>query len=240
MTRRRLSGKPDELESGDIRVLLSRSFRRTISLQVNPDLSLTMKAPVETSEDFLRDFLERRRPWIKRNLERMERIKEAAPEWKDGGRVPFLGGELALRVERGSRAQARLSGSEAIVTVRDPKDAEEVRLSVERLFAREACERFPAMLDACLARAARRRFRRPGLRVRTMRSRWGSCDAKTGVITLNARLLRFRPEVIECVIMHELAHFKYHSHGPRFYALLEELCPDYRELQAELADVYLE
>ena len=96
------------------------------------------------------------------------------------------------------------------------------------------------MLDACLAKAARRRFPRPELRVRTMRSRWGSCDAKAGVVTLNARLLRFRPEVIECVIMHELAHFKYRKHGPRFYGLLAELCPDFEALQAELAEVYLD
>ena len=73
-----------------------------------------------------------------------------------------------------------------------------------------------------------------------MRSRWGSCDAKAGVVTLNSRLLRFRPEVIESVIMHELAHFRYRKHGPRFYALFAELCPDYETLQAEFADVYLE
>jgi predicted metal-dependent hydrolase len=50
----------------------------------------------------------------------------------------------------------------------------------------------------------------------------------------------FRVEVIECVIMHELAHLKYRRHGPRFYGLLEELCPEYRALQAELSEVYLE
>jgi predicted metal-dependent hydrolase len=124
----------------------------------------------------------------------MARIKAAAPVWNDGGRVPFLGGELVLRVERGPpRARfgvgdLRWSRRRAI---RDPSDAEEVRAAVERLFAREAAARFPAMLDACLASAARRRFPRPELRVRTMRSRWGSCDAKAGVVTLNARLLRF-------------------------------------------------
>jgi predicted metal-dependent hydrolase len=229
-----------KIESGDLRALLVRSPRRTVSLQINPDLSLVMKAPSETPEPFLRDFLERRRPWVERHLTRMARIKAAAPVWESGGRVPFLGGELVLRVERGPRARARLSGADALVTARDPGDADEVRAAVERLFAREAAARLPALLEACLVRAARRRFPRPELRVRTMRSRWGSCDAKTGVITLNARLLRFRPEVIECVIMHELAHFKYRKHGPRFYSLLVELCPEYERLQGELAEVYLE
>jgi hypothetical protein len=199
-----------------------------------------LKAPVETPEPFLRDFLERRRPWVERHLARMSRIKAAAPSWEDGGRVPFLGAELELRVAAGSSARARLLGSAVSATARDPGDAHEVRAAVERLFAREAAVRLPAMLDACLAKAARRRFPRPELRVRTMRSRWGSCDAKAGVVTLNARLLRFRPEVIECVIMHELAHFKYRKHGPRFYGLLAELCPDFEALQAELAEVYLD
>lgn len=237
---KRVPASSGNIESGDLRVLLIRSPRRTVSLQVNPDLSLVMKAPSDTPEPFLRDFLERRRPWVERHLARMARIKAAAPAWRDGGRVPFLGGDLELRLEAGSRARAHLSGGVIIATARDPSDLEEVRLAVERLFAREAAARFPAMLDACLARAARRRFPRPELRVRTMRSRWGSCDAKAGVITLNARLLRFRSEVIECVIMHELAHFRYRKHGPRFYGLLGDLCPGYEALQAELAEVYLE
>jgi predicted metal-dependent hydrolase len=243
----------DSIESGNLLAFLVRSPRRTVSLQVNPDLSLVIKAPVETPEPFLRDFLERRRPWVERHLERMARIKEAAPVWANGGRVPFLGDELVLKVEAGARSRARfgvgdLFGPVVVVAARDPSDAEEVRAAVERLFSREAAARFPSMLDACLERAARpdaprstaRRFPRPELRVRTMRSRWGSCDAKAGVVTLNARLLRFRPEVIDCVIMHELAHLKYRRHGPRFYGLLEELCPEYKALQAELAEVYLE
>lgn len=237
---KRDSAGAGKIESGDLRALLIRSPRRTVSLQVNPDLSLVMKAPSDTPEPFLRDFLERRRPWVERHLARMARIKAAAPAWEDGGRVPFLGAELELRIEAGARARARLSGAKVIATARDPADPEEVRTAVERLFAREAVARFPAMLDECLAKAARRRFPHPELRVRTMRSRWGSCDAKAGVITLNSRLLRFRPEIIECVIMHELAHFRYRKHGPRFYGLLAELCPNYEILQAGLADVYLE
>jgi predicted metal-dependent hydrolase len=237
---KRVSSGPDRIESGNLLALLIRSPRRTVSLQVNTDLSLVMKAPVDTPEPFLRDFLERRRPWVERHLERMARIKAEAPVWEDGGRLPFLGERLELRVEAGGRARARLAGTAVIATARDPEDQAEVRAAVERLFAREAAARLPEMLDVCLGKAARRRFPRPELRLRTMRSRWGSCDAGAGVITLNARLLRFRPAVIECVIMHELAHLKYRRHGPRFYGLLAELCPDYRELQAELADVYLE
>jgi hypothetical protein len=229
-----------KIESGNLRALLVRSPRRTVSLQVNPDLSLVMKAPSDTPEPFLRDFLERRRLWVERNLERMARIRAAAPEWKDGSSLPFLGGELVLRVEKGVRARARLQGGTVFATVKDPDDTTEARAAVERLYAREAAVRFPVMLDACLKRVADWHFSKPELRVRTMRSRWGSCDSRACVVTLNSRLLRFSPEVVESVILHELAHLKYRHHGPRFYGLLAELCPDYETLQKELAEVYLE
>lgn len=237
---KRVGSNVDKIESGNLAALLVRSTRRTVSLQVNPDLSLVMKAPSDTPEPFLRDFLERRRPWVERNLERMARIKAAAPAWKDGSTLPFLGGELGLTVRKGERSRARLIGGGILATARDPEDVDEVRSAVERLYAREAALRFPAMLEACLDRASSKRFPRPELRIRTMRSRWGSCDTRSAVITLNSRLLRFRPAVIESVIMHELAHLRYRSHGPRFYGLLESLCPEYDDLQKELSEVYLD
>jgi predicted metal-dependent hydrolase len=236
----RRSESSGHIQSGNLRAVLLRSRRRTVSLQVNSDLSLLMKAPSETPEPFLRDFLERRRAWVERHMERMSRIRAAAPSWENGGRLPFLGAELALIVKAGSRSSARLAGEAVLATARDPGSPEEVRTAVERLYAREAADRFPAMVETCLARAAKRRFPKPTIRVRTMKSRWGSCDANSGVITLNARLLRFRTEVIECVIMHELAHFRYRRHGTRFYGLLSELCPDYEILQAELSEIFLE
>ena len=59
-------------------------------------------------------------------------------------------------------------------------------------------------------------------------SRWGSCN-RSGVISLNLRLL-FMPQVIlDYVIVHELAHTKYMSHGKRFWALVEKIIPDHRE-----------
>jgi len=196
------------------------------------------------SESFIADFLERRSAWALRQLERMRRIREAAPSWRDGGHVPYLGRELGIAVSHAPRSRARLSDGLVLVSSRDPGDPDEVRLAVERLFAREAARYLPLRLDACLGlasgRVSGRALPRPELRVRTMKASWGSCDPQRLVVTLNARLMRFRVEVIDCVVMHELAHLKYRRHGPRFYGLLGLLCPDYESLQSELAEVYLD
>ena len=64
-------------------------------------------------------------------------------------------------------------------------------------------------------------------------SNWGSCSAK-GNINLNLRLLTLPPQLQDYVMLHELCHLKELNHGPRFHALLEQVCPGHRALEKEL------
>jgi predicted metal-dependent hydrolase len=59
-------------------------------------------------------------------------------------------------------------------------------------------------------------------------SRWGSYSPK-GAVHLNFRLLFAPPEILEYVIVHELAHSRYRGHGPRFWGTVERVVPDYKE-----------
>jgi predicted metal-dependent hydrolase len=51
-------------------------------------------------------------------------------------------------------------------------------------------------------------------------SRWGSCTIDTGAIRLSARMREFPAWVVDYVLVHELAHLRYRSHGPRFWSLV--------------------
>ena len=51
-------------------------------------------------------------------------------------------------------------------------------------------------------------------------TRWGSCTIDTGTIRLSARLREFPQWVVDYVLVHELAHLRYRSHGPRFWSLV--------------------
>lgn len=76
----------------------------------------------------------------------------------------------------------------------------------------------------------------PQLKVRAMKSRWGTCNLKTKTITLNKELIKYRVEVIDYVIMHELCHFIYAHHGPLFWKLVRKYIPDYQDLRKELRE----
>ena len=72
------------------------------------------------------------------------------------------------------------------------------------------------------------------MRLSNARSRWGSCHA-SGRISLNWRLIHMPRHLIDYVVVHELAHLREMNHSPRFWKLLERLCPN-----TERAKVWLD
>jgi len=74
---------------------------------------------------------------------------------------------------------------------------------------------------------------RPVLRVKKMRSRWGSLSQK-GYINLNLALIQMPESLLELVVVHELCHLKHFDHGPGFKRLMSECLPDWRERENAL------
>lgn len=73
-----------------------------------------------------------------------------------------------------------------------------------------------------------------GLRTRYMTARWGSCQPRMGIITLNSCLMEKPRRAVEYVVLHEFAHFVHPNHSKDFYALVERLMPDWKERKALL------
>ena len=64
--------------------------------------------------------------------------------------------------------------------------------------------------------------------IRCQRTRWGSCSSK-GNLNFNCLLMLAPPEVLDCIVVHELCHRKEMNHSQRFYAEVLRVMPDYRE-----------
>lgn len=72
--------------------------------------------------------------------------------------------------------------------------------------------------------------------IRAMTSRWGSCTAKTRRIRLNTALAYCPIECLEYVVVHELAHVRERNHSARFWAVVADALPDYKDRQQKLKE----
>jgi len=70
------------------------------------------------------------------------------------------------------------------------------------------------------------------LSVQKMKSKWGSCNVQNGNIRLNSELAKFPKGALEHVMVHELVHLLEPSHSKRFYSLMDEFLPNWKDLKA--------
>ncbi len=80
---------------------------------------------------------------------------------------------------------------------------------------------------------------KPILKLRKMKSRWGSCDFVKGIITLSRNLIYCTEEQIRYVIIHEFSHLLVHNHSQDFYNIVKIYEPDYKRIRKEMNKINL-
>lgn len=83
------------------------------------------------------------------------------------------------------------------------------------------------------------KINKPSLKLRKMKSRWGSCNYVKGIITLNTNLIYCTKEQISYVIVHEFSHLLVHNHSKDFYKVVEIYVPDYNRIRKEMNKINL-
>jgi len=211
---------------------VQRSRRRTLAIHVRPDGSVEVRAPRRLPESVVAAFVTDRRDWVVRKRREVAALPPRfRPLFADGELHPYQGEDYPLTVVPGSRGVSLASGR-LRVGVAEPA-AEAVARALERWYRRQAETVFSERLTAALERLADWQLPEPRLMIRRMRRRWGSCSSSARV-TLNLHLIKTPAAMLDYVIAHELCHLRELNHSPRFYALIDEAMPDWRERQRTL------
>lgn len=209
-----------------VRYELRQAAGRRLSIRID-ERGVRVGAPPRLSFAVIEDFLRSHGDWI------LEKIDEYAAyahrrhlRIADGVRLPVLGGEATVRVFEGPN-RVLWRDDELVLAAR--ADADLARLA-RRGLQRRALEHFSIRLGHFAGIMGRNA---PAFRLSSARSRWGSCSTLTG-IRLNWRLVHLPPRFGDYVIAHELAHLVEMNHGPRFWAVVATLFPEWREAREEL------
>lgn len=215
----------------------ARARRPSVSVCLHDGIVLTL--PQRYDERRVPALLAEWRPWIVRQLRRFDGHRATLPADMTAPlpatvRLPAVRGawQVSYRDSGDAKLRVRERADRLLVKTPDVNDAALSRAALRRWLTRKARAHLQTELDRLADQHALRYGR---LTVRGQRTRWGSCSS-TGTISLNYLLMFLAPDAARSVVLHELCHTRYMSHGPRFYGLLERLEPRYRELDREVRD----
>ncbi len=219
-----------------------RAFRRTVSIYLYPNKPIKVVAGQLTSTKVIYEFLLAKKEWIEKNLVKFEETSAQFPEKKIKSyeTFPFLGAQCPLRISITvlkdpfvvvQEGELRLhiprnDWSADVLTDEQPHLLAEIR----KFYKKEAVQKITERTEFW---AQTMRLYPTSLKFREQRTRWGSCSSR-GAINFNWRLVVFRPEIIDYVIVHELAHLRHMNHSARFWELVGTYISEYEDLTKEL------
>lgn len=206
---------------------LRRSQRRTIGLSID-HRGLRIGAPTRARIGDIENLIHEHGQWVLDKLAAWrDRPAPSRLEVSDGTVISALGEPLSIAFTTIGRARWQFGPGKLYLRVTPGADANALLEAALREKAR-------AVFAERLARhAPRLGVAVPPLRLSSARTRWGSCSHHGG-IALNWRLVLMPLPVVDYVVCHELAHLKEMNHSPRFWSVVEQLCPDWQALRREL------
>ncbi len=164
---------------------LVRSRRKTISLSIDDNCEIVVRAPLNMPKKDIDSMVSRHEQWIEKHMPAAVRRMESAAE------------------------------------LTDERIRELTALAKEYIPPRVA--HFAALMGV----------EPTGIKITSARKRFGSCSGRNS-LCFSCLLMQHPPEVIDCVVVHELAHIKHHDHSPAFYRFIYQYMPDYREREKRL------
>lgn len=178
--------------------------------------------------------------WLLEKRAAMVDYRERAPDrsFEPGATWPILGEDHELVVER-RRSSTVDRDANLVRLARSHVDRTSVERALEYCFRETARDHFESRVDA-LASAMGVAGDVGDVEIRNQQTRWGSCSTN-GTLSLNWRLLFAPPDIVDYVLVHELAHLREHNHSDAFWAIVAEQDPEWethrnwlRENAAEL------
>ena len=219
----------------------NKAAPRKVVIKVHPDQRVVATVPHDTTDEAIQAAMIKRAKWIWQNIEEFSKQKDyVLPKRYVSGETQFyLGRRYVLKVliDVEQMSNVKLSRGKLNVTLRKDNDdrAIKVKQLLDKWYQHKAKLIFKERLAKMLPKA-NWVTDTPSFRIMAMTKQWGSCSTK-GNLMLNPHLIKAPKECIDYVILHELCHIEEHNHSEKFWRLLTQVMPNWKEVKAKLDDM---
>jgi len=220
----------DVLVMDNLEFEIRRSARRkTFGLTVDRAGELVVHVPETAEDDVLQGWLKQKLLWVHRK--RLTKESHAAQtrtlDVVSGETISYLGRNFRLKMVENQSAPLRFHGDYFILRKKDRAQAphllQQWYQDAGALWVEKRCKMWAKKVGVLPEK----------IDVGNLGYRWGSCGKK-GNLHFHWRLFQLPVRLIDYVIIHEMAHLKERNHSPKFWKILDQVLPDWRERKQEL------
>lgn len=229
----------ETIQLGDIAIRVTRKTVKHVHLSVHPpEGRITLVTPTGTRLEVARAYAISKLGWIRKQQARLKNQARETPRQYIERESHYLWGRRYLLTveERETRPYVSLGHKRITLTVRPGSDRakrEEVMHGWYKALLHEIAPRLIKKWERKL------NVKVSGYFLQRMKTRWGSCNPAAGNIRLNTELVKKPKDLLEYIVVHEMAHLIEPTHNDRFIAILNERYPSWRETRAELNELPL-
>ena len=199
-----------------------RSKRKTIAIIVQRDGKVVVRAPLRAPVKTIHAFIESKSGWInEKKLQAAQHVSSQVKKFAEGENFWLLGEEIPLRLAHSQQAALTLQEAGFCLSTKALPNA----LAVFEQWYKDRARQ--ALTGRVQFFAAQHGFRYDKVRITSARTRWGSCSSR-GSLSFTWRLVMAPLDVVDYVVIHELAHLKIKNHSAVFWAEVARLMPDYK------------
>lgn len=227
------------IEIGDIPITVTLKEVQNVHLSVHPpDGRVTLVAPLSTRLDVARAYAISKLTWIREQQRKLLNQARETPRQYIGRESHNLWGRHYLLnvIQRDAKPQVTLDHRHITLSVRPGSDATKRAQVFHQWHKSLLHDMVPILIkkwEPKLAVKVNRYF------LQRMKTQWGSCNPNAGHIRLNTELVKKPKDLLEYVVVHEMAHLIEPNHGDRFVAILDTHYPHWREARMELNELPL-
>lgn len=220
--------KQEYLKVNGIEILIRRKPIKNLYLRIKQEtLQAVISAPLRMPAADIEQFVLSKANWLQQKLAFLAKRRLVFAAQEAAGESLWLWGKkYAVRFIPG-RERTVIAENEVIFS----GSIEKFTKYVDKLYREQLTqqvEKFAAFWQKRLQLTA------DGWRIRKMKTRWGTCNTFSRMITINYNLVRLPAECLEYIIVHELAHLYEPSHSSRFKNFLTQNLPDWKQRESLL------
>lgn len=230
-----------KLYNREIEYEIIRKNVKNMTLRIKNDGSILITVNNRISYKRIEDFIIEKKDWILKKLDNNESrtmLGHDSANIIEDKVVRLLGKNIKIITLQGVKDEIKLIDDELFVYVKDLTDGARLSGQINKWISNYTKEVVVDVLNEVYKKFIPYNVPYPKLRLRKMKTRWGTCSIHTSTITINTLLIHTEREGIEYVIAHELTHFLHGDHSRKFYHSLSLVMPDH-DIRRKMLKEYL-